>query len=573
MTTSGSPSRTNARRLRALGLAVLAAPLVAPMLRPGWLQSHEGLAYPIRLAQLRRCWDDGFWSARWFPDLNQGGGYPFLSFYAPGYYVLAGAAQLAGAPLALALKVPTVVAALAGAAGAYRLARLATGPVGGFVAAALFAYAPYVVRDVYIRGDLAEHLALAFLPWCLFAVLRLGRKRRPRDVVLAAATGAVPILTHNISGLFSGALMIVAALAAARASPAPRRTVAAAAAAGAGALLLSAFFWVPAMSERRCVRIEEMTVGPYAAASNFLPPAALLGPPLVPGVSQELPMSFEPSYVALAALVAALAGRRRSALPRGPVVAVALVAIGVGLAMTTRLGEPVYRLVPLLRFVQFPWRFLGPVALGLAVAGGAAVEALLRGARPRVRGVAGAVACAAAVAAVAPILGPKRNVPIPDWAIDPERLARRRETATGVGEYLPVWAEEAAKPRDFPDGVQVIGDGTASAVRRGVGRYDFVVEARDSVTVVLLDVWYPGWEARVNGEPAATSPRARTGNVELAVGAGRHEVRARLNPTPLRRATRAVSLAAALGGLGIVLAPALRGVGRPRRRGADPADP
>ena len=290
--------------VRAFALALLTLPFLVPLLRPGWVQSHEGLSYPVRQVELLRCWQDGLWSARWFPDLNYGQGYPFLCFYAPLVFFTAGLGQLAGATPDAALKIPLVLSILAGAAGAYRIARLGTGPAGAFVAAALFTYAPYRVRDVFIRGDVAEFLAMGLLPWALWAVLRLREDPRAGRVPAVALAGAAAILSHNILGMLTGIAMAGSAAVVSARAPAGRRlrTGLVAAAGGAGALLLTAFFWLPALHERQFVRIDVLTSGPFDLSRWFVAPLDFFARGKFPGISQELPMSFELGWATLLAL-------------------------------------------------------------------------------------------------------------------------------------------------------------------------------------------------------------------------------------------------------------------------------
>ena len=89
---------------RALLLFAIVLPLLVPLLQPGWIQSHEGISYPIRLVEVRRAWDDGLLSARWFPDLLYGQGYPFLSFYAPLLFWSAGVLHVLGGDVTQAVK-------------------------------------------------------------------------------------------------------------------------------------------------------------------------------------------------------------------------------------------------------------------------------------------------------------------------------------------------------------------------------------------------------------------------------------------------------------------------------------
>jgi hypothetical protein len=546
--------------LRSAALVLLTLPLAIPLLRPGWFPSHEGLSYPIRLMEVARCWADGYYSARWFPDLNNGQGYPFLSFYAPLLFYLAGLFHSLGASLELSLKLCVILGAVLGAAGAYRIARLATSAPGAIVAAALYTYAPYHVRDVFMRGALAEYMALGFLPWSLFAVLRLRTKRRARDILFVAVAGGLPILTHNILGLFAGGMMLITAGLVVWGSRERTSTALAALAGGAGALLLTLFFWLPALYERRWVQIESMVEGYYDVMRHFIGVLDLVGPGEAPGLGQDLPMTFELGYPALLMLAfapLALWRLRRAAARTRIALAAATACVLVGLLLSTALGTPVYRALPLLRFVQFPWRFLAVLTLGTALLGGIGFGFFLDRFSSRTRAIGTLAAIALAIAMVIPILGPKPNAPIPSWAIDPDHLSTVRLTASGV-EYLPIWMTERQTPRGYESGVKILGQGAVEAVDRRTGRYDFVLDATDSVTVVLRDVYYPGWSGTADGAPLELQPRAGSGNIEFRMPPGRHEIRVRLDPSPLRRASQWISLAALLAGILFVAGASLR---------------
>lgn len=193
-------------------LAMLVLPALAPFTHAGWPETHEEIAYVTRVLEVVRCWEDGFLSARWFPDLYYGQGYPFLAFYAPLSLVLPALLHVAGLSMVGSLKLVIAIATFLSAAGAYRLAREGLRPSAAFVAAAFYTYAPYHLLNVYTRGDLAEYLAMGFLPFALHAVVRLGRKNGPRDVAWVAVTGAAVILSHNILALFAGVFMVIAAI-------------------------------------------------------------------------------------------------------------------------------------------------------------------------------------------------------------------------------------------------------------------------------------------------------------------------------------------------------------------------
>jgi hypothetical protein len=548
---------------RPLLLVAITLPIIVPLLRPGWIQSHEGFSYPIRLVEVRRAWEDGFLSARWFPDLNCGQGYPFLSFYAPLLFLIAGVIHVAGVDVATALKLVCAGGVVAGAVGMDRLVREAlrnddaidtpASSAAGLVAAALFVHAPYFVRDIFIRGDLAESLATGLLPWSVWGMLRLRRVSHPRSIAQSSILGALPILAHNVIGLFNGVFLALAAAVITLTSREKRRVLAACVAAGFGTLALSAFFWAPALHEKQFVQIDVMTRGHFDATEHFVTLQQLLGRGAPVGNDQKLPMSFEIGWVGIAGV--ALAGVFARALWRTS--RAALLVGGIlffgGTVRTMEMSRPVYEAVELLRFVQFPWRFLAIVALGSALLGGLgfAHAAALLG--PRLRSIFAGAFVAAAIAFVFPILGPKPNHPLPSWALDPAKYRERRETTT-VGEYLPIDVESIEPPRGYADGVKLEGGGRVVRAERKTGRYDVEI-APGATAIALQDVYFPGWIARVDGTPVAIEVERPTGRMRIPLPPNARTIEVRLAPTPLRFAAGIVSAMAALAALALLVLP------------------
>lgn len=541
--------------LRAAFLALLVLPVLAPLMRAGLPKTHEEISYVTRVLEVVRCWEDGFLSARWFPDLYYGQGYPFLAFYAPLSLVLAALFHMAGFSIVGSLKLVMVIATFLSAAGAYRLAREGLRPTGAFVAAALYTYAPYHLLNAYTRGDIAEYLAMGLLPFALHAVVRLSRKNGPRDIAWVAVTGAAVILSHNILGLFAGVFMVIAAAVTSAMSGTPLRTGTASLVGGACALLLSAFFWAPALHERQWVQIELMTEGSYSVYGQFLGLREVLGLGEVPSTTR-LPMRLELGPLSLALLVLAPLVFLRVSRAARIVATVAALLVSVGVFMATRASAAVYERISILRFVQFPWRFLSLASLGAALLGAGVADFVggRVGAKVRIGG-------AATLAALSVLL--TRGFLPDDYyspgEVTPDVALATHSTTSRLGEFLPRWVtERGSHPEGFRDGVGVPPNVLLNRVHRGVGRYDFALSTQDHAVVVLQDLYYPGWRATLDGEAIELRPRDGTGNLELTVPPGRHRLQVRLGPTTFRRAAEWVSWFAA-GLLALAVAgPALR---------------
>jgi hypothetical protein len=248
--------------------------------------------------------------------------------------------------------------------------------------------------------------------------------------------------------------------------------------------------------------------------------------------------------------------------------------------MGTTWSAPLWERLPLLPLVQFPWRFYGPLALGLAVATGAIVSAASGG-----RGVAWGVRLTAVALVGLLAWGALAGRPVklgqePAHDVDERMLAafeydRYGAGTTSSGEFLPrsvSWADYAPGVRR---GIQVYevaypqAGWQAGLVRVIQGRADVTrvhsrdgwilagVKAETPATIAFHQLYFPGWRAYLDGSPVAVGPapfderlQASLGFMVVDVPPGRHDVEVRLGATPVRLVATAIS-AGALAGLAV----------------------
>lgn len=502
----------------------------------------------LRLTQLLHLWRQGVFFSRWAPDMAWGYGLPFFNFYAPlAYYLAAPLAWLtdlnSGLKLALALSVVGAGLAL------YRLARDYVSRPAALTAAVAYLYAPYLGYDIYFRGNLAESMAWVFLPLALWSMRRLAHTGARRWLGLAALSYAAVLLTHNVFALIFSPLL--AALGvwetwSARPPRPARRLALAGGALGLG-LALAAFFWLPALLERAQVYSDRLLVPPvFVYWNNFISPAELLAvaaprPDLInPSPAHSLGL---PAVLGAALIIPAwprLAPRRRRA------------ALFFGLATLVYslfmlpMSEPLWARLPLVEFIQFPWRLLGPAALCLALGVGLAADAW----RPRLSPLWWAVPLAAgALFWFSPRYCPGLAQPTAATLVEFERATDTIGT-TAKGEYVP------RRVAQFPTEVAAELASTTGEVRDMVRRgasADFSHFSPQPETVTLNQFAYPGWRVWVDGAPAALGVSAPHGLLTLDLPTGAHSVRLRFGETPLRAAADGVSAAALLVCLGLLI--------------------
>jgi hypothetical protein len=595
----------------ALGLGlVAAAPLLA---NGGFLLTRGGGDSPfllLRLQQLLAALGSGQFPARWMPDADYGYGYPFFHYYAALPYHLAALFKVYGFSYNAALELTQAAALLLGAVGAYAWARgLRSGaaPAGlsrpqAVLAAAAFTFAPFHLANLYVRGDsLSELWAMSFYPLGLWTAQRcLTAPSLQRAAALAAVTGLL-VLTHNISALnflpFMALALLLGWLPRTRSSagadghaPQPQEwagerangrmapmqptpqwrrqgalwPLAAAGLALAWGLALAAFFWLPALSEIGAVQIGDVTEGYFFYANHFR------GADLVQrslfynaetGAGLPTPFAMGLAQAALAGLgLAALAAR--AARARRWTSGDSLLVLGLALStwMITPASAWAWEHLPLVRFTQFPWRFLSIQAL---FAAGLAAHVVPPGRPPesafRVR--AGQWALAVGLGLALALLGMGRLrpefVPLADDDVTAERMQLLEYFSANIGstigyEYLP----RAVTPRPYASETLLgraprlkVVSGQASGTRdwqRGAAEGWRVEVSGGPARVALPRHNWPGWRVNVDGQPAVVQTLEGLGWIAVDLAPGAHMVEAWLGATPIRTAAEGLSLAAAL---------------------------
>jgi hypothetical protein len=581
---------------------------IAPLTAPGFfLKAHDATIGSYFLMEFDKGIAGGALYPRWAIDWTYGYGYPLFVVIAPLAFYVAEAFHLLGAGITDALKLTYALAFILSGLSMYLLGRELFGRAGGILAAALYVYAPYHLVDIYVRADVAEFASFAFFPAILWAILRLSRATSRAESMRYIALGGLLygglILTHITMALVFTPVAILYAL---RVSPSrplalsPSRPLAL----FALGLAISAAYLIPAFLEQRYLRAADLVGGYFGYANHYVYPFQLLSPFWGYGYAAIGPNDQMPYQ--LGALVVVLAGfslwalpRLESALRRQVIFFLAMTGLLVFAMLAA--SQPLWDLLrPIVAFVQFPWRLLSLTSLTLALAGGAlgaglldraavaghaerseasqppasaAGETLRRGpdSGPYPAGAQSDSAVAGAGVAwqgAAPLLIllallASYNYTAPQYTDGDVTLAKMIQFQLDTKELLgdTIWVTEkpsgsamvaqylAGQPplRAIPDDSQASIEVLAS----GGQSYEVRVTTPAGTAVLFQIRYFPGWRAYVDGRPVATAIRAPQGLIAVAVAAGQHRILLRFEDSPLRRASKVVTL------LGLLVAVAL----------------
>lgn len=509
----------------------------------------DGQLHFQRLAQLERAIRNGILYPRWIPDLGLGFGFPLFNYYAPLSYYLLLPMRWAGLSLSTTLLLGYGAALWALAVSIYLWGRDLFGATAGIAAAFAAIYSPWFLSDIYQRWTLPGLWAAVWLILSLWALRRLAISGGMWPALATALSYAALLLTHNITGLLGTPLLIGYVLLwgfLRGFRPAARSLIFLAIGLG-----LAAFFWIPAFWEKQYVQIYQLYLPDhFDYRNNFLSVRELLAAPRPVDLAQaNFPVPISLGWVSLALApvawwpVGALLPREW----RAHRWAFSLATVGLAL-MALSLSRPVWDVFPLLRFVQFPWRFVGLATLSLAMMAGLGVTTLAhRRAFWLPATVTGMMLFA--LTWLFPPSWPAQPDPTPSDQIRFE-VETGRLGATSAGDYLPIWVQkrpsgeilrplyEAAAPKyiisrldpdSLPPGAKVL------QARYGLTDAELTVDSPQDFRIRFFWYFFPGWYAQLDGVPLPLFPDSPYGLIAADIPAGRHQITVAFGDTPLRR--------------------------------------
>ncbi len=605
------------RRWTWLLLALATLPAAFPLWQDGFFASSDGMIHLYRLFELDGALRAGILYPRWFPLAGYGYGLPVLNYYPPLTYYLAEAFHLLGAGYIAAIKWLIAASLLIAAFSMFLLARDWLSDGASFVAALAYAYSPYLLSDAYVRGNFPEMLAMSLLPLALWAVAQVqwevGRMKDEERGILGFSlrisrlaplifSFAAIMLAHHLTALqFAALLLVYVGFLFGLESHQPSASgdqrsavsrLCARLVAILVALALTAFYWVPALGELNLVYVEAASLARFLV-NRLISPFDFFTPSLA---YTYLPQSealtrafgFPQTMLALLAgvvvlwsvlthwLISSLAHWslahwsfgslgskfRVEAIRTTPhasrftlYIFFFFLLVACSIFMTLTPAAPLWYALPILRFMQFPWRFQILAAIGIAFLLGVWAHWLADGlGRARIQRTV-YPAFALALIGLSIVNLPLRAFPLTDAQVDLTRADDSAYVVAQMGwgwtrEFVPTTTREfdaiytafvktqpiaPAPPRALPSVTLQSDNPHAPAFR---------ILTAEPFELSLHVFYFPGWQAYVDDAPTRTYPRGGLGLVSATVPPGDHVVRFRFEETWLRRGANLVSLLA-----------------------------
>lgn len=330
------------------------------LMRPGYFSMQDDM-HVFRLQQLDKCFHDGQIPCRYVPDAGMGYSYPLFNFYSPLPYIIGEIFHLVGFSLIDSIKIVFIITSFIRPVGIFLLSSFLFGSTGGLISAIIFSLAPYQAVNSYVRGAIAENLALTILPFVFWSILK--EKFFLFSIFVAAIS-----LTHNLTLFYSLPIILLVILI-------RRQQIKKSLIHLILGLGISAFFIIPAFFEKKYTTVDTMTQGYFNYIIHFatIPQLFLNHNDWGFGASLWGPkddMSFQIGYLQWLVPIVSIALAFITKNKKRFVYLFALLVATFFLFLTHNKSTFIWQHIPMLPFFQFPWRFLGPAVVLLSVISG-----------------------------------------------------------------------------------------------------------------------------------------------------------------------------------------------------------
>lgn len=343
------------------------------LLQPGFFNTQDNM-HPLRLLQYEKCREDGQFPCRYVQQLGLNCGYPLFNFYSPASYEFALGIRtftLNLLSILSTLKAFYFLSTFIGIFGMFSLSsRLSKHYSTALLATSLYALAPYKSINLYVRGAMAEYFLLAIIPWTIYFLETWSNcfiKRLLYILFLALA-----ILSHNLFSLlfgitflfffvhklwsqkkhytFQGFLIFDTVL----------------------AILLTTFFLVPAVFERIYTTNQSMSTGYFNFINHFVSIKQLFFStywgfgPSVWGNLDGMSFQIGPIHVFSLMFCTYFYLSNKNKFQKITSIFLFLLLI-LQIFLTHNRSTFLWQLIHPLAYIQFPWRFLGPITFLISI--------------------------------------------------------------------------------------------------------------------------------------------------------------------------------------------------------------
>lgn len=348
---------------------------IKPLINPGFFPIHDDEQVG-RLFELNHSLESFHIPPRISQNLGFGYGYPFFNFYPSFVYYIAEVFVLLGFSYIISIKLMIGLGFMLSALFMYFFSKEYIGKLGGLISAVLYTYAPYHAVDVYVRGALPEFFSFAFIPAIFLVLLRNSRKQSIGNIVLFGLFVGGIILTHNLVALMAIPFITIYFIYLLIRSENKKALVISVLSGGILGLLISAYFWIPAILENKYTMVSLLTTELANYNLHFVSLPQFFNSPWgyggsILGPQDGLSLEIGKIHIILASFAVVLFAfniikKKQSNVFILPFVIILILSV----FLQSYYSKIIWDKIPALSYIQFPWRFMIFTVFSVSFLGG-----------------------------------------------------------------------------------------------------------------------------------------------------------------------------------------------------------
>lgn len=520
-----------------------------PLLKTGYF-SHQDDLQIIRIFEMRRCFSDFQIPCRWVSDMGWGNGYPLFNFYGVSLYYL-GALLSFLVGYIISAKILFFVSLIAGSIGIYLLVKELWGTYAGVFSGILYMFAPYKALDIYVRGALAESFALALAPFAFYFSFKLitSSKKAGFGTVFSLVL-FIFLITHNIMTLiFMPVLAIWMIYWLAFVKWKDLKEVVAFSLFSLG---MASFFLIPAFFEKGLVQSDSLTRFELDFRANYLKVYQLFLDRVwgygtsIPGPEGGMNFQIGWPHWLLAVLTLPFIFLRKMKKEKKILAILTFAVFAFAIFMTHNKSTFIWINISLLKYFQFPWRFLSLAIFAASVLGGFIISEVKGKFRFYLFIILGVLTV---------VLNWQYFRPKEFFAIDDsQKLSGQMWEEQKRGALLDYLPKTALEPREEAPNKPIVVRGAAEIARfvNKSGSWELNIKVDKESDIEVPVFYFPNWQVYVNGQKYPFNHDNVLGRISFTLEPGEYKVIGKFENTPVRTVGNIITLMSAAGLIGYV---------------------
>ncbi|OGE32104.1 hypothetical protein A2631_03220 [Candidatus Daviesbacteria bacterium RIFCSPHIGHO2_01_FULL_44_29] len=520
----------------------------------GLPSSHDAFAHITYAKIFFQALQEGQFPVRWVDWVQNGYSMPLFNFYQVGFYYLT-ALFFVFLPSVFALKITVYLLWIVSTFFIFLLSKK-YGVLPASTAALLYGFAPYLILDIFIRGSFPEFTVISLLPVLLWLTEQLLQKSKAVFGPMISLVFGLMIISHLPATIICLPVILgfsLLTLYTAKVSSLPNL----------GKLTLSfiigvtlaAFYLLPALFELKFININDLTKQAFDFHKNFSDP--LLPVSYIWGYNgswwgeiftRSISLGLLSTWILVSSLAVAIwIICKKLSLP---ILNKLIFWLGVacyGYFFTFKGSLLFWEHLEILRFIQFPWRFLMVLPIAQALLGAAIISLLNK----KHQIIFTAMIFMATLFFSLPFLQPQTffeekalNAPLSSW---PLHKLTREEAFIEPG-YMPKGVNELPE-WDSPKWTVTPDQAIVRTLSSTATNFRFAIDTLTPITFTINTHQFPGWRVQVDGQDTVIREDSKYHFLGVQISPGSHIIEAKLQNTPIRSWSNYISLAA----LGIII--------------------